>query len=452
MSPLTRKFALIYCVTALATSSCFLMGNGDADDEFQVLWAIKLPRATYFIGETISFTAMAYASTDPDLMIPGEMALITIRNESSVEVYSAWVTTNFNGSAPIAWESPLTSAIGNYTIILEPLGGSDRKITQNFMLLFNEETYWQTRVDLLEREIETQYRYLNELYSWRHWAERQVERQRTLTYITWAIQFLVLGLAAYITLPELARRSRNAKGFKQPIGSVLKMMGITSDPKIYLEHEEVANIEIPEGKRPFRFGHDHYCQVCEHKGLPRVMMTLSQLDDHLLLHDQGMARHGLKRWLAKRNQKALQAQKKEIRTLKHPPEPKPTMGTPEEIARIEKHDEKRKELGFRLKVIKKAYKAGKIDSKTLDAQLKKVKKELEELNTPQSSQPTDTLKQTPPSAPSLSPKPLEKKPLSGIPSALPKRITRTARILPPMNSAQDQIDSLYEKLNNEKVN
>ena len=59
--------------------------------EFKTMWVMDLPRSTFFIGESVTFTVVAFASTDPTLKLPDQMAKITIRNESIAEVYEAWI-------------------------------------------------------------------------------------------------------------------------------------------------------------------------------------------------------------------------------------------------------------------------------------------------------------------------------------------------------------------------
>ncbi|MFH0848666.1 MAG: hypothetical protein V1857_04115, partial [archaeon] len=212
-----RKMILLVGLMLLTAYQGYAISDALAiPGEFETMWAIDLPRVTYFIGESVTFTVVAFASTDPTLMLPDQMAKITIRNDSLAEVYEAWITTNVNGSAPVTWESGLEAEAGNYTIILDDLKGE--KVVQHFMLLFNEETFWQVKVGLVERELESQYQYINYLFSFQKYQQKRIDELHRLVMTSFIALFMTLFIALWTWFPELAKRARAGKGIYDQLG------------------------------------------------------------------------------------------------------------------------------------------------------------------------------------------------------------------------------------------
>ena len=436
-------------------------GPGD----FTTMWVINLPRATYFIGESVTFTVVAFASSDPSILLPDQMAKITIRNSSMAQVYEAWVTTNVNGSAPVTWESGLDAYAGNYTIILDDLSG--KKVIAEFMLLYNEETFWQTKVDLLEREIQSQYSYLNYIFSFQKYQERRLNRAIKQLEITMFAMFMVLFLALWTWFPELAKRARSGKGIYDQIGRGLAAAGITSEPRIYLDHEEVSQVSVPPDKAAPRFNVEFYCEICDPQHQNK--MILQQYEDHVFMHDKHFLRGSF--WRAWRREKARKSEKKSDEPEKLP---EPTYAPVIEYKEHWNHSKKKKTLMLRAKALKKLHANKKIDSKTLRIQLDKVWAELEELKKSSPKKPEGVLKV------SNAPKPQKTRTLqtrtliSGIPekpiesdsepctecealggtelsekgrTRLEKAVQNTDRPIP-----RTKIDELFDELSREKVN
>ncbi len=96
-----KKKLIILCALVLMTSvQGYVISDALAiPGEFETMWAMDLPRVTYFIGESVTFTVVAFASTDPTLMLPDQMAKVTIRNDSLPHLLQigedAWLV--FNG-------------------------------------------------------------------------------------------------------------------------------------------------------------------------------------------------------------------------------------------------------------------------------------------------------------------------------------------------------------------
>ena len=155
-----KKVVLVVSMIAMLGLTMHASPVAEADD-FEVLWAINIPREVYFMGETVNFDIVAFASED-GVFLPGEMALVTIRNSTFNEMYAGWITTNSNGTCPISWDIPLESEPQNYTIILQPIIGD--AYTKNFNSLFDQDIYWQKSVEYLEDELNRQYEYLNYLF------------------------------------------------------------------------------------------------------------------------------------------------------------------------------------------------------------------------------------------------------------------------------------------------
>jgi flagellar biosynthesis GTPase FlhF len=259
-----------------------------ADDEFEVIWFMTTPREVYFIGESVTISAMACASTDLTLLVPGEMALLTVRNSSWAETYSVWLTTNSNGTAVCSWDIPLEADTGNYTIILDPVMGDN--VVLPFLVLFDENTYWQKRVENLEDELRSQYEYLNYLYGTSNYLKRQVEILKTQVFIAGAVMFITIAATMLVAIPEWARRSNAPDKRDSVSGRFARLLGFTTEPKVLLSpyHEELAQLGPVEGKRSPRFGHDYYCHICDPKKLES--MTKEFYEQHMMSHYKWLLR------------------------------------------------------------------------------------------------------------------------------------------------------------------
>jgi hypothetical protein len=406
----------------------FAPANSSAED-FKVMWKMEIPRATYFIGETLSLTVTAFASTDPELKIPGEMALVTIRNQSLVEVYSGWITTNSNGSAPVSWDIDIESDSGNYTIILKPINGES--VTEKIMVLYNEETYWKERVNELEEDQNKMYEYVNYLFSYNQWLTRQFNFWKNVVKWTFAITFAVLFIGLWVFFPELARRSRTEKGIYAQFSKGLNALGMSSEPRIYLEFEEVAQLEVPKDKAAPREHATNFCTVCDPD--MKNPMTLMQMEDHIRMHDKSYLQKGA--WKGKLRKRS--EQKKSDKKVE-PEMPEPAYGTVKEYSDKWNDKQKKTDLKIRLKVLKDLKKKHKISPEKFSEELNKVKNEVVEIKKKHATEP-------------IEPEPTSQKPL------LQRKVREERRISTPKNSISGNsnpktpIDELFEKLSNEKV-
>lgn len=459
---MNKKVIVLSVLVLVTTYQGYVLSEALAGpNDFQTMWLIELPRQTYFIGESVTFTIVAFASTDPTLMLPDQMAQITIRNSSMAEVYSTWITTNVNGSAPVTWESGLQAVAGNYTIILDDLKGD--KVIAEFMLLYNEETFWQTRVGLLERSIDAQYGYVNYLFAYQNYLRKRMDRITQLVYVTFVLILGVLLMALWTWFPELARRVRVGRGVYEQLGKGLAALGITSEPRIYLDHEEVSQVSVPPDKAAPRFNAEHYCKICDPQHENK--MTLQQFEDHVFMHDQHYMNRGF--WRARRREKARETEKEADKPEKLP---EPKYAPVEEYKVHWDYSKRRKLLRLRMKALKKLYAKKKIDAKTLKVELEKVRVELESIKK-SSPKPSKLLyKET--SAPKVEPprKVRMEKHISGIPkkpiildnnplsiaSYLEDHpdidLDEKPKMLFKTNRPKTAIDELFEKLIHEKVN
>jgi len=442
-----------------------------ADGGFTTMWAIDLPRTTYFIGESVTFTVVAFASIDPTLLLPDQMAKVTIRNGSLVEVFEAWVTTNANGSAPVTWDTGLEAAPGNYTVILDDLKGG--KVVAKFDLLYNEETFWQTRVDLLERELQSQYDYINYLFAVQKYQERRMDELGRMALMGFATMFATLFIALWTWFPELAKRARAGKGIYEQLGKGLAAMGITSEPRIYLDHEEVSQISVPADKAAPRFNVENYCEVCDKAH--EKPLTLVAMEDHLAIHDRYYLRRPF--WRAKRRQRIREKEAKA-----HEPEKKPELayGTVKECSDDWEYRQKVGSLKIRVNGLKKLYDKKRINTATFKAEMKKVRAEVERLkefsskepekSEERKSEPTTQVLKVPSLRKTESPRKVRtERILTGILKA-PEKIPAKVVVLDnnPLSIAscledhpdselnqapkKTAIDELFERLNHEKVN
>ena len=300
---MNRKVVAILCVGLLSASGCLLIPV--SADDFEVMWFVNLPRQTFFVGETVTFTITAFASTDPTVHLPGEMAQVTIRNQSMVEVFSAWVTTNQNGSVPVSWEMGLLVDSGNYTIILQPIGG--KTITEEFVILYNEETYWKIRVDQLQDEVDQQYEYLNYLFATSNYLKKKVNTLRTQVWVAGIVMMITIMATLSIAIPEWSRRGRITKGRRSISGSLAKWAGLTNTPKVMQteHHEEIGQLKNTPYKRPPRHGLEHHCPICDKDEMEP--MTANALAEHIkVTHTGGLGGwQGVRAWRRNRIYKSI---------------------------------------------------------------------------------------------------------------------------------------------------
>lgn len=422
-----------------STASLGFISDASAE-EFKVLWTVQLPREIYFVGETVSFTVTAYASTDPTLKLPDQMATVTIRNESLAEVYSGWITTNMNGSSPVQWSSGLEAQVGNYTIILKDIPGTT--VTKNFMLLFNEEMYWKKRVELIEEEMDRYYEHLNYLFAANKWLTREMNYWKNVVRWTFFLVFAVLLVGLWVFFPELAKRSRQEKGIYKNIAKGLTAFGLTNEPKIYLEHEEVAQVEVPPDKAAPRFNAKNYCPICD----PELKnpMTLVQFESHIKMHDKDYLKSDtwsakFKEWNRKR--------KLTLEERENADEPlKPAFGSVEDYREKLGAKDRLRELQVRLKVLKDLRRKKKIAPEKLKDELGKIREEMRVLRKENDSPLEEPVYKKTTSQKVVSPpKPPEEKRLSGIPkNRVLRKMPKPTKIV-----TDDPLDELLDRL---KVN
>jgi len=431
-----NKKLIILTALMLATSyqGLVVLDASAGPGDFTTMWVINLPRATYFIGESVTFTVVAFASSDPSILLPDQMAKITIRNSSMAQVYEAWVTTNVNGSAPVTWESGLDAYAGNYTIILDDLSG--KKVIAEFMLLYNEETFWQTKVDLLEREVESQYSYINYLFSVQKYQQkklREIERKMT---IFGGLAFVTVMCALYVGMHEVAMSRRTSTGIMSLPGKALDLI-FRKNP-IELEHEIIADARVPFEKRVPVYGHDHFCPVCDPD--KKQPMTENMLRDHLwAVHDRLHLKTDsiLAKWRARKAKSIAKAQKK----ANEPIEPA--------FATVEKYQEEwaeeniKQKFQARLNLIKNDLRKKKITQAEAKAKVAQLREDLKKANAAKAT--TEVLKQT------TAPKPevARKARTERLHLAIPKASDENPTKIPDSRTA---IDELFDKLSNEKVN
>jgi hypothetical protein len=439
---MNKKIVLLSALVLLTSCQALVVFDAQAfsSDGYTVIWAIDLPREVYFIGESVAFTVVAFVSSDPDILLPDQMAKITIRNGTLFEVFSAWVTTNANGSAPITWETGLDAATGNYTIILEDL--ADMKVVANFTVLFNEETYWQTRVDLLERDLQSQYEYINYLYSYNkylnnrvHWIDQQFK-------LLWAMSFITVMCGIYVAMHEAAGMKRNTSGLMSYPSKLLEILGFRSRPIVELDHEEIANLDIPQNKVPPIYGHDQFCPVCDPQ--KKKPMTEGQLRDHLwAVHDRLHLKKdsiGAK-WRARKAEGVAKAEKKAKEPVK------PAFASVETYQKEWTEEKAKETFQARLDLIKKQHKKKLITNAQAKAKVAQVRADLEAVN----RKPV-VLKQTTAPKVELQRKVRMERQLSHVPK-IPTGISQVSKKIPAETpSSESALDELFDKLNHEKVN
>jgi hypothetical protein len=434
---MNKKLVVLSALVLLTSCQAYVVFDASAADGFEVMWVIEIPRDIYFIGETVTFTVVAFVSSDPDILLPDQMAKITIRNSTLFEVFSAWVTTNANGSAPVTWETGLDAATGNYTVILEDL--ADTKVIANFVVLYNEETYWQTRVDLLERDIQTQYDHLNYLFAVQKYQQQKLrEMERKLT-IFGALAFVTVMCALYVGMHEAAMTKRTTTGILSLPGKALDLL-FKKNP-IELEHEIVADARVPYEKRVPIYGHDWYCQYCDpDRTRP---MTIGQLEEHRWVHYRlHLKKDSIMAKLRERKRESIRKARE-----KSADPTKPTLASVETYQKEWTEEKAKQNFQARLDLIKKQHKKKLITDAQAKAKIAQVRVELEAVN---------RKKQVLERSTSPKPEPQRKVRVERRLSHLPKPptgILQVSKEIPAETpSYESALDELSEKLNHEKVN
>ena len=434
-----RKGLALVLVGMLCVTGFVGFASQEARGDFTVMWAMDLPRQTYFIGETVTFTVTAFASTDPTLFIPGELAQVTIRNQSLQEMYSAWITTNSNGSAAINWDIPITADPGNYTVILTDTHGFTSH--QSMEILYNEETYWKTRVDLLERELAKEYQYINLLFSYNKWLTGQVNFMRKNFTLMWIITFLAMLSGLYNFMYVSSRNKRNVKGIMGLPSMAMETLGFRSRPVVELDHEIIQDVRVPDEKKIPIYGRDHFCPICDLE--KRYAMSESQYREHLMaVHDKLHLKKDsiMAKWRRRKKLNFLKA-----RTKAEEP-PKPAFASVEKY-REEWIDEKTRErFQARLDFIKRQLKKKKISKAEAEAKISQLRADMQKVK---ETQPKPVvLKQTPSPIPESTRKVRSERQLSSA-FSIPSGNSKKPSEIP---TPRTDIDELYDKMNNEKVN
>ena len=370
-----------------------------------------------------------YKRQDPTLLIPGELAQVTIRNESLQEMYSAWITTGSNGSSTINWDIPITADPGNYTVILTDTHGFTSH--QSIEILYNEETYWKTRVDLLQRELAKQYQYLNLLFSYNKWLTGQVNFMRKNFTLMWIITFLAMLSGLYNFMSVSSRNKKNVKGIMGLPGMVMEGLGFRSRPIVELDHEIIQDMRVPDDKKIPIYGHNYFCPICDLE--KRHAMSESQYREHLMVvHDTLHLKKDsiMVKWRARKKRTFIKAKEK----ANKPPKPA--------YASVEKYqeewaDEKTKEsFQARLKFIKRQLKRKKITRTEAESKIAELRADVEK------SRPT---KPSPKETPSPMPQSQRK-------ARMERQLSQPTKPPAGISNSKTAIDELFERLNHEKVN
>jgi hypothetical protein len=454
-----RRFVIaLGCVGMMVMCGVAIALPSQADD-FEVLWAIDLPRELYFIGETVSFSVLAYSSGEVSVFLPGEMALVTIRNSSYSEMYAGWITTNINGSCPVSWDIPLESEPSNYTIILQPIVGT--LVTKNFIALFDQDTYWQKRVEFLEDELNRQYEYLNYLFGTNKYLLKQVSILKDQVAIAGVVMMITIMATLWVVIPEWAKRSSDPDN-KTISGRLARLLGFSNTPKVLLteQHEELAQLRTPLGRRPPRCGMEHYCEFCDPD--KKEPMVKNDYESHLLSHYRRL--HGRNARRKNRIYKRLVSEHYEIPELRPPHE---------QILAAEK---KRDEIIDRVELSRKELRAIDAERTKLDKEVRLEKKRLAKLEKKEKKAVKPLKEDKPPKKDKPAKKKREKKVKSpkkdktlklrrkkpvdnDYPPEVPESQRKVRRIkqhtgIPKKEAATHptSIDELYDKLFKEKVN
>jgi hypothetical protein len=425
---MTKRLIVLSALLLMTAYQGYVVSDAlAADGTFTTMWAIDLPRSTYFIGESVTFTVIAFASTDPTLMLPDQMAKITIRNETLAEVYEAWVTTNANGSAPVTWETGLEATTGNYTIILDDLKGA--KVTENFVLLYNEETFWQTRVDMIERELRSQYNYINYLFSYNKFLENRVRWIDQQFKLLWAMSFVTIMCGVYVAMHEFAMTGRSSSGIMSYPGRLLELLGFRKKPIVELDHEIIADAKVPLHKRVPIYGHTHFCPICDLE--MQQPMTEGMLRDHLWAkHDRlHLKKDSISaKWRARKREKTAKAKEKANES------PRLAFASVEQYQQEWTEEKTKEQFQARLDHVKRRLKKKIISSEQARIEISKIRADLE------ATKKKPILKQTTAPKPEVARKVRTEKILTGIPKA-PEKIPAE---IPDSKTA---IDELFDRLN-----
>ena len=424
-------------IGALMLSMMMLPIASSADDDFEVVWVVNLPRDIYFVGETMTVEIYAYASTDPDLFIPGEMALVTVRNETLQEVYSSWFTTNTNGTIVAQWDISLDMDIGNYTLILAPIMADN--IILPFFVLYDENTYWQKKVENLEDELQLQYEYLNYLYASNNYLNKQIDILKDQVLIAGIIMFITLMATMWNVLPEWARRANQSENRDKMGSRLAKLMGFSTTPKVLLtdHHEELAQLKTPEGKKPPRYGMIHHCVICDPES--KELMTKKAYIEHLELHTHRTLSYA--KWRRNRIYKALITDHYKLPSDDFAIE-KPVLLEKKKDDIVDSVELSRKELkaiNHELRTQKEKDKQKKKDDKKAEKVRAKEERKLAKHAQKALGKSEPVLKETTIQKPERTRKVRERKPLSGNPE--PRPIKKLAN-----PTSKSQIDDLFDKL------
>jgi hypothetical protein len=361
-------------------------------------------------------------------MLPDQMAKITIRNDSLAEVYEAWITTNVNGSAPVTWDSGLEAVAGNYTIILDDLKGE--KVVEHFMLLFNEETYWQVKVGLIEKELQSQYQYINFLYSFQKYQERKIKEMERRMTIFGALTFVTVMCAIYVGMHELSGAKRSTSGLMVYPGKAVELL-FRSRPIVELDHEILEDVQVPKEKRVPIYGHDHFCPICDPDKTHKL--TENQLRDHLWAkHDRlHLKKESFRaKWRARKAKSELASKKKESES------PKLSLLSAEKAKEEWKEENIKEHFEGRLKLIKKQLKKGEITPEQAKVEIAQLKEDLQKVNLKMPEPPKTT---------SAKPE-LQRK------VRMEKQLSAPVKTPAGVPCSKTAIDELFDSLKNEKVN
>ena len=274
---------------------------GASSGEFQIQWAVHMPRQTYFIGEMVNFTATATTSSSPFLKIPNEYANVRIVNQTGADIFDWQAMTDSNGTAYFYWNSSVDQQPGNYSVILTDSYGNI--VSGNFTLLFNQDTYNQGRLDQLQREIDARDQYLNILFSRDFWLVNQVQALNQMAYVDFGVVFLTFLLILSMWFSNRAQKANLPENRDKTWAKGFKMLGFSSTPPSRLTDKQplVAAYVSPQELRPPRIGMTEFCDKCdpEHK----KPMTKARLEQHKLMHEKLYL--GIDGWRRKRAAKRI---------------------------------------------------------------------------------------------------------------------------------------------------
>ncbi len=302
---LARRFLGLLTI---ATLCCLESAPVVADDPatmFDVQWLVSVDRTTYFIGENITVSLEARAALNLAVPVPGQYAYVTIQNETQWEVWDAWVVTDDNGSANASWRIPLTLSPGNYTLTVSEGIFTDEGgliATVKLVLLFDEQLYWQFWAEDMERQIDDLRDRQSTAFAWIFQLDQIMQTAMKNMWILGLVALFAFVTCAWVAGREFTRLkdSHLSPGW---LGGFKGMMGFKNVPDTFQteDHEEVAQLEIPEDKIPPRFGLEFACPLCDEKGEHK--MTRERWLEHWLTHERKMM--GVGGWRRKRRLRRL---------------------------------------------------------------------------------------------------------------------------------------------------